>query len=149
MIRKIAYLFGAGATHAELLALDPDLQPNEGLLISDVSTRVMLKASLDQDYLRDIDMVSGRAGSLNIELLISLIENSRVSEWSRKTDLLKKLIREDIAAALSPERTRRFFLHKALLEFLQSTYEAAAIAAKWERDALECTPGQPGMVRQI
>jgi hypothetical protein len=119
VIRKIAYLLGAGATHAELLALEPDLQPNEGLLISDVSTRVMLKASLDQDYLRDIDMVSGRAGSLNIELLISLIENSKISEWSKKTDLLKKLIREDIAAALSPARTRRFFLHKALLEFHQ------------------------------
>ena len=112
-------MFGAGATHAELLALDPDLQPKEGLLISDVSTRVMLKASLDHDYLRDIEMVSGRAGSLNIELLISLIENSKVSQWSRKTDLLKKLIREDIAAVLSPARTRRFFLHKALLEFHQ------------------------------
>jgi hypothetical protein len=38
---------------------------------------------------------------------------------------------------------------QALLEFLQSTYEAAANAAKWDRDALECTPGQPGVVRQI
>ena len=38
---------------------------------------------------------------------------------------------------------------QALLEFLQSTYEAAAVAAKWDRDALECTPGQPGVVRQI
>ena len=38
---------------------------------------------------------------------------------------------------------------KALLEFLQSTYEAAAVAAKWDRDALECTPGQPGVVRQV
>ena len=38
---------------------------------------------------------------------------------------------------------------KALLDFLQSTYEAAANAAKWDRDALECTPGQPGVVRQI
>ena len=38
---------------------------------------------------------------------------------------------------------------KALLEFLQSTYEAAAVAAKWDRDALECAPGQPGVVRQI
>jgi Family of unknown function (DUF5996) len=38
---------------------------------------------------------------------------------------------------------------KALLEFLQSTYEAAAIAAKWDRDALECAPGEPGVVRQI
>jgi len=38
---------------------------------------------------------------------------------------------------------------QALLEFLQSTYEAAANAAKWDRDALECAPGQPGVVRQI
>jgi hypothetical protein len=38
---------------------------------------------------------------------------------------------------------------EALLEFLQSTYEAAANAAKWDRDALECTLGQPGVVREI
>jgi hypothetical protein len=38
---------------------------------------------------------------------------------------------------------------QALLEFLQSTYEAAANAAKWDRAALECAPGQPGVVRQI
>jgi len=37
----------------------------------------------------------------------------------------------------------------ALLDFLQSTYEAAAIAAKWDRDALECPIGKPGVVRQI
>ncbi len=36
-----------------------------------------------------------------------------------------------------------------LLEFLQSTYEAAAIAATWDRDALECGLGQPGVVRQV
>ncbi len=36
-----------------------------------------------------------------------------------------------------------------LLEFLQSTYEAAANAAKWDRDALECAPGQAGVVRQV
>jgi len=38
---------------------------------------------------------------------------------------------------------------QALLEFLQSTYEAAANAAKWDRDALECALGLPGVVRQI
>jgi len=38
---------------------------------------------------------------------------------------------------------------QALLDFLQSTYEAAAISAKWDRDALECAPGQPGVVREI
>ena len=36
-----------------------------------------------------------------------------------------------------------------LLEFLQSTYEAAANAAKWDRAALECAPGQPGVVRVV
>src|SRR5581483_4712957 len=37
----------------------------------------------------------------------------------------------------------------ALLDFLQSTYEAAANAAKWDRAALECPQGQPGVVRPI
>lgn len=38
---------------------------------------------------------------------------------------------------------------QALFDFLQSTYEAAANSAKWDRDALECAPGQPGVVRQL
>lgn len=38
---------------------------------------------------------------------------------------------------------------QALFDFLQSTYEAAANATKWDRDALECAPGQPGVVREI
>src|SRR5258708_7156868 len=46
-----------------------------------------------------------------------------------------------VRAAAQPEQ--------ALLEFLQSTYEAAANAAKWDRDALECALGQPGVVRQV
>jgi hypothetical protein len=46
-----------------------------------------------------------------------------------------------VRTAADPDRT--------LLDFLQSTYEAAAVAAKWDRDALECAPGRPGVVRQI
>ncbi len=119
-IKKVAYLFGAGATHAELVALDPDLDSNgEGLLISDVSKRVMLIAARDPDYTKDLKVVSGTGGSLNIELLISLIENSKIPDWSKKTDLLKNLIRQDIESALSPERTKRFSLHKALLQLHQ------------------------------
>ena len=38
---------------------------------------------------------------------------------------------------------------EALLEFLQSTYEAAANAAKWDRDALECAIGRPGLPRKL
>jgi hypothetical protein len=37
----------------------------------------------------------------------------------------------------------------ALLNFLQSTYEAAAEAGKWDRAALECAPGSPGVPRAI
>jgi hypothetical protein len=38
---------------------------------------------------------------------------------------------------------------QALLEFLQSTYEAAANTAKWDRDALECEMGRPGVPRKL
>ncbi|MBV9347639.1 MAG: hypothetical protein JO245_06655 [Pseudolabrys sp.] len=37
----------------------------------------------------------------------------------------------------------------ALLEFLQSTYDAAADLAHWDRKALECALGAPGKVRPI
>ncbi len=36
-----------------------------------------------------------------------------------------------------------------LLQFLQSTYEAAADAGKWDRAALECAPGKPGVPRAV
>jgi hypothetical protein len=38
---------------------------------------------------------------------------------------------------------------KALLDFLQSTYEAAADTAKWDRETLECPLGQPRVVRPV
>ena len=38
---------------------------------------------------------------------------------------------------------------KALLDFLQSSYEAAAINANWNRDALECELGKPDVVRKV
>jgi Family of unknown function (DUF5996) len=37
----------------------------------------------------------------------------------------------------------------ALLAFLQSTYEAAAESAKWDRSALECSLGGPGVPRLL
>jgi Family of unknown function (DUF5996) len=37
----------------------------------------------------------------------------------------------------------------ALLAFLQSTYEAAAVAGQWDRAALECEPGRPGVPRPV
>jgi hypothetical protein len=37
----------------------------------------------------------------------------------------------------------------ALLAFLESTYQAAADCARWDRAALECPPGRPGMPREV
>ncbi|HEV7411378.1 MAG TPA: DUF5996 family protein [Bradyrhizobium sp.] len=37
----------------------------------------------------------------------------------------------------------------ALLDFLQSTYEAAANAGKWDRATLECSLGQPRLPRRL
>jgi len=36
-----------------------------------------------------------------------------------------------------------------LLDFLSTTYAAAADCAKWDRAALECTMGAPGKVRPV
>lgn len=37
----------------------------------------------------------------------------------------------------------------ALLLFLTSTYEAAANLGRWDRQALECAPGRPGVPRRV
>lgn len=36
-----------------------------------------------------------------------------------------------------------------VLDFLSSTYAAAADAGRWDRAALECSLGAPGKVRQV
>jgi hypothetical protein len=46
-----------------------------------------------------------------------------------------------VRASADPDRT--------LLEFLQSTYEAAADRGGWPRSELECPPGAPGVPRQV
>jgi len=118
--KKIAYLFGAGATHAELINLEPDLlREKQGLLIGDVSSRVIEKARANRSYRLNLETVSATSGSLNIELLISLLENSKIYDWASKTELLKRLVEKDIKAILTPSRTRSFYLHRALLQLHQ------------------------------
>ena len=115
--KKVAYLFGAGATHAELIDIEPDLlREKQGLLIGDVSSRVIQKARANKSYRLNLETVSATSGSLNIELLISLLENSKVHDWAPKTELLKRLVEKDIKAILTASRTRRFYLHRALFQ---------------------------------
>ena len=116
--KKIVYLFGAGATHAELSNYDPTLiAKGKVLLMKEVSRRVIEKARLSKRYLAGVDMVSGTGGSLNIESLISLIENSKIHDWEFKARHLKRLVRKDIEGILTTPRTTHFYLHKALVEF--------------------------------
>jgi len=59
--------------------------------------------------------------------------------WSR--DLSEYILPYDaVRTAANPEQ--------ALMDFLISTYEAAAIAGSWDRAALECPFGVPGIPRK-
>ena len=116
--KKIVYLFGAGATHAELSVLENTiLEEKEGLLMKSVSARVIDQARRKKNYVKGIEMVSSTKGSLNIELLISLIENSKVEGWEFKSQILKTLVKKDIQTILNKKsRIKKFYLHKALFE---------------------------------
>jgi hypothetical protein len=117
--KNIAYLFGAGATHAELINLEPDIElkpERQGLLIGDVSSRVIERVSRQKRYRANVETVSATSGAPNIELLITLLEASKVHDWAYKTELLKELVERDIRSILTNARTRNFYLHRALLE---------------------------------
>lgn len=127
--KKVLYLLGAGATHAELADLDASqVEKGHGLLIRNVSARVIERARRDAKYRKDVELVSGTSGSLNIELLISLIENSKIHGWEYKARRLRNLVQEDIEDILTESRTKRFYLHKGLFEF----HESPATRAKEE-----------------
>lgn len=82
----------------------------------DVSRRVIERAGADDKYVKDLETVSATSGSPNIELLISLVEQSKIDGWEYKTQTLKDLVRRDIESILTRPRTDRFYLHKALFE---------------------------------
>lgn len=119
-VRNIVYLFGAGATHAEMLNIEAGPSANfrnqHGLLISDVSKRVMKAAQQKTSFRKDLELVSSPQGSLNIELLISLISTSQIHDSDAKANTLKQLVKRDIEAQLTKGRKQRFYLHKALFE---------------------------------
>ncbi len=118
--KKIVYLFGAGATHAEILNLEdsPDetaLRKN-GLKISYVSKRVMDRAQNNSKFKEYVEEVTYRKGTENIELLISLFESNQIPNVDFKVNYLKKLVEKDIKKILSSDKNIIFYLHKALFE---------------------------------
>jgi len=128
-VKRIAYLFGAGATNAELLTADADIG-KDGLLISNVTKRVTEKAKEDPAFLEHNRMFLERAAdSSNIELFISLIEDnaSDISNASDAIGRLKDMVEKDIKAILTPDRMNDFCLHKALFELHKHTDKEAII----------------------
>lgn len=117
--KKIVYLFGAGATHAEIAAIEEETDEMKvGLGISSVTKRVMLETQKESlfDVVR---MFLGTEDNTNIELLISLLE-SNSHDIGGSTDQivnrLKELVKQDITLMLTPDRREKFSLHRAFFE---------------------------------
>jgi len=122
---KIVYLFGAGATHAELSNAYPadanteKFEIEKGLLMRHVSLRVIQRAYDDAEYIRGISGIISKTGA-NIEQLISLLESIRIEDSYKKANTLRRLIEEDISQHLIFPRDGNYpILYKSLLEFHQ------------------------------
>jgi hypothetical protein len=117
-MKKVVYLFGAGATHAEIINIvdDPNAsyRDKNGLLISNLSKRVMQAARKTKWFKQKEEIFTSSKGSLNIELLISLFENNQIEQKYVKK--LKELVETDIKRILTEELKNKFYLHKGLLE---------------------------------
>lgn len=131
-IQKVVYLFGAGATHAEMTNSDESMvaaenvQDAKGLLMRHVSRRVLREAQRDKSFQTSIlDVVTTPDGADNIELFITLLENNSTSKdlenAPAKASLLRKLVEEDIGKILTTEVLSKFELHKALFELYEKT----------------------------
>jgi hypothetical protein len=118
---KIVYLLGAGATHAEIfnavnLREDAVSNPAEyGLLISDVSKRILNKAKAKEEF-NFIKYGHGASNHLdNVEYLISLLLTSHVKDSEKKVNILRELVKDDIKSVLD-NWSAGFYLHDSLLE---------------------------------
>ena len=121
--KKIVYLFGAGATHAEItntldIETDSNQQDKYGLLIDHISERVLSKVKKKTDLSNNINYLlpDGRKG--NIELLISLIEMNKLEKFEEITNELKQLVKKDINKIIKKaSKSGNFILYKSLFEF--------------------------------
>ena len=115
---KIAYLLGAGATHAEKQLeckikeseLDKGGEPNNGLLARHISERVikkLLKTKSGSNVLKEYgvtkDYGSGPLGKpeIDIELFISLLETNKTETTEDYARLLREYFRDDICQNLT------------------------------------------------
>ena len=79
----------------------------------------MKNARYNSRFKKNVELVTSTEGSLNIELLISLIEINRIPDSDFKINYLKGLIRSDIKSKLSDTRKKNFIYTKLCLSFIQ------------------------------
>lgn len=128
--KSIVYLFGAGATHAELVNLAPNVSTDHNLLqqrsllMEHVSKRVCNSAKEDGVFTdKRIHNLLSPAGLSNIELFISLIENNETKS-DDIIEQLKKRIKRDITRRLTPSTRKKYYLHRSLLELHQTNQQS-------------------------
>jgi hypothetical protein len=124
MAKKILYLLGAGASHAEVMTTASDSTADKyGILISHVSARVMERTFQTKKLWsrKPLSTIKSKKSDFNIELLISLLETNRIKESVVKE--LKDFVEDDIQKILSTNRKNKFFLHKALFELHKNIEE--------------------------
>jgi hypothetical protein len=120
--KKVLYLLGAGATHAELdnsypeRKLDGSFWAKKSLLLAAVSKRVCADARSKDEIPDHIERMIADTGLSNIELFFSLLEENRIPSTAAVIQKLKRKLETDIVDRLAPRRNR-FHLHKALFEY--------------------------------
>lgn len=118
--KKIVYLFGAGATHAEIERIEVDADSfSYGLQIRHVTKRVLLKAQEEKGF-KEVEMFFKTKDNTNIELLISLLENNDYDDENsigKIVNRVKDLMEKDIQGKLTKRKINKFALYKGLLEF--------------------------------
>jgi len=97
-LKKVAYLFGTGATQAEI-SLKGD---STGVLMRDVKDGILRK--IEKDKIRVLEVVKNELTSehADIEHLITLYESTGIPKHEAIAKYLKKLFKEEIQ-----ERTKR------------------------------------------
>jgi hypothetical protein len=119
---RVAYLFGAGATHAELANVcagrmsDATFLEKNSLLFAHVSKRVCRDAINKQALSKTIRGLISKSGLSNLELFIGLLERNQVQTHEEVVRGLKKRLERDIVNRLKPY-AGKYYLYKALLEF--------------------------------
>src|SRR6266567_897024 len=99
---RVVYLFGAGATHAELANTcekhisDAEFLERNSLLLASVSKRVCAAAKRDGDFPQKIRSLLSPTGLSNIELFISLLEDNQVPSTPDIVRKMKAKLKKDI-----------------------------------------------------